>query len=125
MEWIKDVWLMTRDMTVRAFTIVYVALYVVALVFVILVLLKIVVAPLAPAITIFFVIGFTSYAIEKGQAVMSLGGIILYLASWSITSMWGAWYGMAVWAFGIMLWSWAVFRSVVGPTKSQPIPRGP
>ena len=69
-------------------------------------------APLSPVITA--IVGFSLTLITFGKwttAIMSIGGIILYVASWPITKEWGAIPGMLVWTLGILTWFAAVFMS--------------
>lgn len=111
----KDSWTMIRSKAVSAYEIANAVVFITAVVVFSLVFLKVMIAPLGPAITFFLILGFTIHAIEKGQAVMAIGGVVLYLASWPATSTLGTLPGMAVWTLGVSLWFWALFRIVMGP----------
>lgn len=41
-------------------------------------------------------------------AILSVGGLALYVASWPAESVWGSWPAMLVWAVGILMWFTAV-----------------
>ncbi|MDP3875054.1 MAG: hypothetical protein Q8Q22_00840 [bacterium] len=74
--------------------------------------LKLIVEPLAPVVTVLAVLLFTFLTFDKWlTAIMSVGGIALYAASWSAVSAWGVWPGMLVWSLGVLVWFAAVNKS--------------
>jgi hypothetical protein len=74
--------------------------------------LKMIVDLFALIITFFFALFFTRHTLNKRMnAVLSIMGIILYLASWPATHAWGVLPGMLFWAPGILLWISAVYLS--------------
>lgn len=67
-----------------------------------------VLAPLAPIITLLVVYAVTAVAFEERiTRVLSISGIVLYLASWPVVSTWGRVPGLGVWAMGMLLWFFA------------------
>lgn len=69
-------------------------------------------APLSPVITAIVVLSLTLTTFAKGlTAIMSIGGIILYAASWPITKELGTIPGLVVWILGVFTWFAAVFMS--------------
>lgn len=74
---------------------------------------KIVVAPIAPLVTILLAAFFTFLTFYNWPtAVLSLAGIVLYVASWPAVNMWGTWPGMLIWSIGVLVWFVAVFKSL-------------
>ena len=69
--------------------------------------------PLSPLFTAVFIIGFTVRAVQFGKltATFSLGGILIYIAAWPITSHFGTWVGLVSTTIGALLWIWSVFRT--------------
>jgi len=65
--------------------------------------------PLSPVITILFVAIFTKVACRRREtAVMSLGGIFLYVMSWSVTDIYGQIPGSLVFLLSVCSWIQAV-----------------
>ena len=62
-----------------------------------------------PVFTVMFFHFVTLFGIEKGNWVMSLGGLALYIASWPAVDIYGFPTGMAVWFIGFMMWFLAPF----------------
>jgi hypothetical protein len=78
--------------------------------------IKFVIQPIAmvlsPIITILFVLIFTSTTfIHRTTAILAIGGIALYIASWPAVNVWGIWPGMFVWSLGVIAWFGAVILS--------------
>ncbi len=74
--------------------------------------LKLVLEPLAPMITIFFVLILTVNTFDRWMtAVSSVAGIILYVVSWYVFVKWGYWYSVPFWSAGILIWFTTVFWS--------------
>ena len=68
-------------------------------------ILKTLIEPLAPLITILFVLGGTILSFRhRITSIMSFGGLALYLASWPAVATYGTWPGMLVWMMGVLLW---------------------
>lgn len=73
-------------------------------------ILKFIVEPLAPFVTFAFVFCGTIFSMEKRiTAILSIGGLALYLASWPAVALWGV-AGMLVWTLGVTSWIIGVFR---------------
>jgi hypothetical protein len=74
-------------------------------IFIFFLILKTVVEPLAPLVTILFVLGGTIASFRHSlTGIMSIGGLALYLASWPAVATYGTWPGMLVWMIGVILW---------------------
>jgi hypothetical protein len=81
--------------------------------------LKTIVAPLAPIVTIAFVLFFTALACQKRtNAILSVGGIILYSASWLAVSTYGMIPAILIWGFGVSIWFVAAFRATADKLRS-------
>jgi hypothetical protein len=48
----------------------------------------------------------------KWSGIASVAGIMIYIASWPITHHFGLAIGLSVWATGVILWFWAVYKSI-------------
>lgn len=97
------------------------AMFVATLVLFVLVFRTIVV-PLAPLVTFVVVLFFTLATFERGTtAVLSLGGIVLYIASWPATAVWGLWPGILIWTLGILVWFAAVAASFWTSARAMPL----
>jgi hypothetical protein len=73
--------------------------------------LKAFVELMAPTITLGLVLLGTNASFEKRlTAILSIGGLVLYAASWPTVTMWGVWPGMMVWTLGMLMWFSGVFR---------------
>lgn len=57
-----------------------------------------------PMFTGMFFLFVTLGGIGKGNWVMSLGGLTLYIASWPAVDLYGTLIGMTVWFIGFMIW---------------------
>lgn len=67
---------------------------------------------IAMVVTFLAVLLFTFLTFGKRlTAIMSVGGITLYAASWPAVSVWGIWPGMLVWFLGVLVWFAAVDKS--------------
>lgn len=76
--------------------------------------LKMIIEPLSPTITICFVVAFIicTYIFGKWtNTILPIGGLVLYVISLPVTGTWGVSPGMCVWSLGILLWSVEVYRS--------------
>ncbi len=84
--------------------------------------LKLIVAPLAPVVTVLAVLLLTFITFNRWMtAVLSVGGLALYAASWTAVSAWGVWPGMLVWSLGILLWFLAVCKSFGTPYRCHQV----
>ena len=96
-------------------TIEVVALIVATVVFAVFLLFligKTILEPLAPLITLLLVVLFTVSTFKHWTTTtLSVGGIVLYAASWPMTEMYGTWIGMSFWGLGIIAWFSAVCRT--------------
>lgn len=73
--------------------------------------LKIFIEPWAPVITVGLVLLGLLFSLEKRiTAILAVGGLILYGASWPAVATWGTWPGLAVWALGVFMYLSGVFR---------------
>lgn len=83
---------------------------------------KIVLVALAPVITFLFVLFFTVRSFDRRiTAILSLGGIALYAASWPAVATFGVWPGLLVWAVGVLCWFEAIclpFQFSLTPCKT-------
>jgi len=94
----------------KSLEIIWTIFLTVAVLFLFGIFLKGAVEPLAPVITVLIVLLGTLYTFNKWTtAIMSIGGLALYAASWPAVSTWGTWPGMAIWAIGVLLWFTAVY----------------
>lgn len=76
--------------------------------------IKLILEPLAPVVTILVVLLFTLFTFNGWiTAILSVGGIALYVASWTAVSTWGVCPGMFVWSLGVLLWFSAVYKSLI------------
>jgi hypothetical protein len=76
-------------------------------------ILKCIIQPCAPVITVLFVICGTVYAFNHWQtAVLSIAGIILYGCSWLTVSTWGVIPSELICVTGILAWFMAMFQSL-------------
>lgn len=57
-----------------------------------------------PVFTVMFFLFVTAAGLEKGNWVMSLGGLALYIASWPAMDIYGTLIGLTVWFVGFMVW---------------------
>jgi len=65
---------------------------------------------LSPVVTILFVLAVTIAAFrQRITAILSIGGLSIYAASWLAVSVYGVYIGMAVCTFGIAMWLVAPF----------------
>lgn len=96
----------------KGFEIVQLVVVVAVAVFFLGAFLKLIVEPIAPVLTVLAVLLFTLPTFDRWMtAILSMGGLILYAASWPAVSAWGVWPGMFVWSLGILLWFSAVYKS--------------
>lgn len=62
-----------------------------------------------PLFTGAFFVFVTIGGLAQGNWLMSLGGLTLYIASWSAVSEYGLLIGISVWFIGFMMWFVAPF----------------
>ncbi len=109
---IKNCLMCMAEILWKAFKIARMSLVVLVLVSVVVFLLYlfgVVFQPLSPLITLCVVLLFTVFTfINWMNAVLSVGGIVLYTASWFVA---GAWVATAICFLGILVWFVAVYRS--------------
>lgn len=78
-----------------------------------------IIGPLPPVITLLVALVFTLFTLTKRlTAVLSIGGIILYAASWPLAKEWGIIPSLLIWALGIIVWLTAVCKSLSFLLKS-------
>ena len=81
--------------------------------------LKFILEPIAPVITILFVLLFTLITFNRLMTViLSIGGIALYAASWPVVNVWGVWPSVLICLLGILIWFAAVFMSFLDYTQT-------
>ncbi|WKZ27114.1 MAG: hypothetical protein QY311_03225 [Candidatus Paceibacterota bacterium] len=70
-----------------------------------------IVEPLAPLVTFgLVVLGTVSSFQHRSTAILAMGGIGLYLASWQAVTMYGPIAGAGICSLGILLWMSGVFN---------------
>ncbi len=75
------------------------------------VVLKYILEPMAPIITTGLVLLGTLFSFEKRlTAILSIGGLTIYAASWPVGATWGVWPGVTVCMLGMLMWLSGVFR---------------
>ncbi len=119
MKWLKEVGRNIKNGAISAYDIAYATVYLAAFVLALLLFLKVVVAPMAAVLTFIFAFNFTIYAVKNGEAVLSIGGVVLFLISWPATDTLGILPGLAIWVLGVSLWFWAMFRIAMGPKPKR------
>ncbi|MDP3729847.1 MAG: hypothetical protein Q8R26_03855 [bacterium] len=93
----------------KGFEIVQIVAVIAVVVFFFGAFLKLIVEPIAPVVTVLAVLLSTFLTFDKWlTAIISVGGLALYAASWPAMSAWGVWPGMLVWSLGILVWFAAV-----------------
>lgn len=106
----------------KAFEMTNVGFVFLVALFFLVVFLKLIIEPLAPIVTILVVLIATVNTFDKWTtAVLSVGGIILYAASWYVLDVWGVWPSTIVWAIGVILWFIVVSRSFLKSKHYLPI----
>jgi hypothetical protein len=66
---------------------------------------------IAPIVTIFAVLVGTIVTFKSWTTMTrSIGGLVLYVASWPVLSSWGYLPSMIVWSLGVLLWFSAVYE---------------
>ncbi|MEK7194953.1 MAG: hypothetical protein AAB667_01720 [Patescibacteria group bacterium] len=95
----------------KLYAIVEVGLAIAAVAMCVFMFFKHILAPLAPIITIGLVLFGLLFSLEKRiTAILTIGGLILYGASWPAVATWGTWPGLAVWTLGMLMYLSGVFR---------------
>jgi hypothetical protein len=84
---------------------------------------KIFLAPIAPLVTAMFVLYGTYITFAKRTtAIMSIGGIVLYITSWLVVNSWGIWPAQLFCMAGMLAWFTAIiFSFQYGIQEPQPI----
>ncbi len=69
--------------------------------------------PLAPLFTIVAVGALTLCTLQRREtAMLSLGGIALFILCWPALAQWGAVASLSIWTMGILSWFYAIYRSI-------------
>ena len=70
--------------------------------------------PLSQAITLLVVIYFTAITFTSWKrAMLSLTGILLYIASWPIAEHYGIWASAPTIILGFSLWVFAIYKTAI------------
>ena len=104
----------------NAAEVIMMTIYTAALAAIIVMILKLIVEPIAPILTVLLVIAGTMAACDRLMtAALSIMGLLLYATAWPATTALGIWPGMLVWTTGVILWFMAWAGSLRRPVAGE------